>query len=69
MIKGQRFPRRKWFRTFTLLGCRLEEWLLYHSGVSDLSIMSNYSDGVWFQEMIRADDTDGDDGAHDLVMR
>jgi hypothetical protein len=39
-------------------------------GVSDLSsIMSNYSDGVWFREMMYPDDIDGDDGAHDLVMR
>jgi hypothetical protein len=42
-------------------------------GVSDLfNIMSNYSDGVWFQEMMQlmlSDDTDSDDGAHDIIMR
>ena len=39
-------------------------------GVSDLSsIMSDYSDGVWFREMMQFDDTDSDYGAHDLIMR
>jgi hypothetical protein len=42
-------------------------------GVSDLSnIMSNYSDGVWFREIMQlmlSDDTDSDDGARDLIMR
>jgi hypothetical protein len=42
-------------------------------GVSDLfNIMYDYSDGVWFREMIQlmlSDDTDSDDGAHDLIMR
>ena len=42
-------------------------------GVSDLSnIMSNYSDGVWFREMMQlmlSDDTYSDDGARDLIMR
>jgi hypothetical protein len=42
-------------------------------GVSDLfSIMSDYSDGVRFREMMQlmlSDDTDSDDGAHDLIMR
>ena len=42
-------------------------------GVSDLfSIMPDYSDGVWFQEIMQlmlSDDTDSDDGAHDLIMR
>jgi hypothetical protein len=28
--------------------------------------MSDYSDRVWFREMMH--DTDDDDGAHDLVM-
>jgi hypothetical protein len=41
--------------------------------VSDLfKIMSDYSDGVWFQEMIQlmlSDDTNSDDGARDLIMR
>jgi hypothetical protein len=42
-------------------------------GVSDLfNIMPDYSDGVWLQEMMQlmlSDDTDSDDGAHDLTMR
>jgi hypothetical protein len=42
-------------------------------GVTDLfSIMPDYSDGVWFQEIMQlmlSDDTDSDDGAHDLIMR
>jgi hypothetical protein len=42
-------------------------------GVSDLfSIMLDYSDGVWLQEMMQlmlSDDTDSDDGAHELTMR
>jgi hypothetical protein len=42
-------------------------------GVSDLfSIMSDYSDEVWFWEMMQlilSDDTDSDDGARDLIMR
>jgi hypothetical protein len=42
-------------------------------GVSDLfNIMSDYSDGVWFREMMQlmlSDDTDSDDGARDLIMR
>ena len=36
------------------------------------NIMSDYSDGVWFQEMMQlmlSDDTDSDDGVHDLIMR
>jgi hypothetical protein len=41
-------------------------------GVSDLfNIMSDYSDGVWFQEMMQlmlSDDTDSNDGARDLIM-
>jgi hypothetical protein len=41
-------------------------------GVSDLFIiMSAYSDGVWFREMMQlmlADDTDSDDDACDLIM-
>ena len=43
------------------------------SGVSDLfSIMPDYSDGVWFQDMMQlilSDDIDTDDGARDLIMR
>jgi hypothetical protein len=42
-------------------------------GVSDLlSIMPDYSDGVWLREMMHlmlSDDTDSDDGARDLIMR
>jgi hypothetical protein len=42
-------------------------------GVSDLfNIMPDYSYGVWLQEMMYlmlSDDTDSDDGAHDLTMR
>ena len=41
-------------------------------GVSDLSsIMSDYSDGVWFREMMQLvllDDTDSDDGAQDIII-
>ena len=39
-------------------------------GVSYSSnIMSDYSDEVWFREDDAVDDTDSDDGAHDLFMR
>jgi hypothetical protein len=42
-------------------------------GVSDLfNIMSDYSDGVCFREMMQLmllDDIDSDDGARDLIMR
>ena len=42
-------------------------------GVTELfSIMSDYSNGVWFQEMMQlmlSDDIDSDDGARDLIMR
>ena len=41
--------------------------------VSDLfSIMPDYSNGVWLQEMMQlmlSNDTDSDDGARDLIMR
>jgi succinate dehydrogenase hydrophobic anchor subunit len=50
------FPDGKWFRTFILLGhmSGLEEWLVSLYGVSGLSsIMSDYSDGVWFREMMQ----------------
>jgi hypothetical protein len=30
--------------------------------------MSDYSDRVWFQEMMQLMTLDDDDGAHDLVM-
>jgi hypothetical protein len=42
-------------------------------GVSNLfSIMLDYSDGVWLQEMMQlmlSDDIDSDDVARDLIMR
>ena len=42
-------------------------------GVSDLFIiMPDYPDGVWLQYMMQltlSNDTDSDDGAHDLTMR
>jgi hypothetical protein len=42
-------------------------------GVNKLfNIMLDYSDGVWLLEMMQlmlSDDTDSDDGAHDLIMR
>jgi hypothetical protein len=42
-------------------------------GVSDLfNIMPDYLDGVWLREMMQlmlSDDTDSDDGAHNLIMR
>jgi hypothetical protein len=57
MIKGQRFPRRKMvqniysFRTYVHIRIMV---FVSICGVSDLSsIMSNCSDGVWFQEMIQ----------------
>jgi hypothetical protein len=47
--------------------------LLSLLGVSELfSIMFDYSDGVWFRKMMHlmlSDDTDNDDGSHDLIMR
>jgi hypothetical protein len=51
---------------------RLEECFLYHSLEDLFNIMSDYLDGVWFQEMMQlilSDETDSDDGAHDLIMR
>jgi hypothetical protein len=42
-------------------------------GVSDFfNIMPDYPDGVWLREMMQltlSNDTDSDDGAHDLIMR
>jgi hypothetical protein len=42
-------------------------------GVSNLfNIMHDYLDGVWLQGMMQlmlSNDTDSDDGAHDLAMR
>jgi hypothetical protein len=47
------FPDKKWFRTFILLG-HMTGALVSLCGVSDLSnIMSDYSDGVWFREMMQ----------------
>jgi hypothetical protein len=57
MINGQIFPRRKMVqdiyssRTYVQIK-RMALVSLY--GVSDVSnIMSNYSDGVWFREMMQ----------------
>jgi hypothetical protein len=57
MINGQRFPRRKMVqeiyssRAYVHIR-RMVIVSLY--GVSDLSIiMSNYSDGVWFREIMQ----------------
>jgi hypothetical protein len=57
MINGQRFPRWKMVqniyssRTYVRIR-RMSLVSLY--GVSDLSnIMSDYSDGVWFREMMQ----------------
>jgi hypothetical protein len=57
MINGQRFPRQKMVqdiyssRTYVRIR-RMALVSLY--GVSDLSnIMSDYSDGVWFREMMQ----------------
>jgi hypothetical protein len=36
------------------------------------NIVSDYSDGVWFREMMQlmfSDDIDSDDGVRDLIMR
>jgi hypothetical protein len=45
------FPDEKWFRTYVQIR-RMA--LVSLCGVSDLSsIMSNYSDGVWFREMMQ----------------
>jgi hypothetical protein len=56
-------PDEKWSRTYFV--SLLE--------VSDLfNIMSDYSNGVWSREMMQLkllDDTDSDDGIHDLIMR
>jgi hypothetical protein len=73
---GQTFSRRKMVqdiyssRTYARIRRMVFVSLL---GVSDLfNIMSDYSDGVWFREMMQlmlSDDTDSDDGARDLIMR
>jgi hypothetical protein len=69
-------PDEKGSRKFILLGHMpgLEEWFFVSLlGVSDLfSIMSDYSDEVWFREMMQLmleDDIDSDDGARDIIMR
>ena len=58
------FPDRKWFRTF--YSSRLEEWLLCHSVEWESCLITQIEYGF---ENDAADDIDGDDGAHDLVMR
>jgi hypothetical protein len=73
---GQTFSRRKMVqdiyssRTYARIR-RMVFVSLF--GVSDLfNIMYDYSDGVWFREMMQlmlSDDTDSDDGARDLIMR
>ena len=69
-------PDGKWSKTSTLLGHMpgLEEWIFVSLlGVSDLfNIMSDYSDGICFREMMQlmlSNDTDSDYGACDLIMR
>jgi hypothetical protein len=57
MINGKRFPRRKMveniYSSRTYVRIRRMS-LVSLCGVSDLSnIMSDYSDGVWFQEMMQ----------------
>jgi hypothetical protein len=50
------FPDGKWSRTFIFPGhmSRLGEWFSFHFVECDLSIiMSDYSDGLWFREMIQ----------------
>jgi hypothetical protein len=73
---GQRFSRRKMVQNIysSRTYARIRRMALVSLlGVSDLfNIMSDYSDGVWFREMMQlmlSDDTDSDDGAHDLIMR
>jgi hypothetical protein len=57
MINGQIFPRRKMVQN--IYSSRTYVWirrmaLVSLCGVSDLSnIMSDYSDGVWFREMMQ----------------
>jgi hypothetical protein len=73
---GQRFSRRKMvqviysYRTYAQIRRMVFVSLL---GVSDLfSIMSDYSDGVWFREMMQlmlSNDTDNNDGDRNLIMR
>jgi hypothetical protein len=57
MIKGQRFPGWKMVQNIYSSRTHVQirrMALISLYGVCDLSsIMSNYSDGVWFQEMIR----------------
>jgi hypothetical protein len=73
---GQRLSRRKMVqniyssRTYARIRRMTFVSLLK---VSDLfNIMYDYSDGVWFREMMQlmlSIDTDSDDGVHDLIMR
>jgi hypothetical protein len=76
VLMDRDFPDEKWSRTF--ISSRTYAWIrrmVFVSllGVSDLfNIMSDYSDGVWFREMMQlmlSDDTDSDDGVRDLIMR
>jgi hypothetical protein len=73
MIKEQIFPRRKMVQNiYSSRTCvqirRMDRVSL--CGVSDLSsIMSNYSNGVWFRDMIQMMILMVNEGAHDLVMR
>jgi hypothetical protein len=73
---GQTFSRRKMVQDIysSRTYARIRRMVLVSLfGVSDLfNIMSDYSDGVWFREMMQlmlSDDTDSDDGARDLIMR
>jgi hypothetical protein len=73
---GQRFSRREmvqniyYSRTYAQIRRMAFVSLLV---VSDLfNIMSDYSDGVWFREMMQlmlSDDIDNDDDVCDLIMR
>jgi hypothetical protein len=73
---GQRFSRRKMVQNIyssrTYARIRRMDFVSLLE-VSDLfNIMSDYSDGVWFREMMQlmlSDDTDSDDGVRDLIMR
>jgi hypothetical protein len=76
MLMDRHSPYGKLSRTIILLGhmSRIRRMVLVSLyGVSDLfNIMPDYPDGVWLQEMMQlmlSNDTDSDDGAHDLIMR
>jgi hypothetical protein len=57
MINGQKFPKRKMVQD--IYSSRTYDWIRRRAlvslcGVSDLSnIMFDYSDGVWFREMMQ----------------